>query len=196
VADLVCGCTLSTAFQLCLDPGFQKGMKNVTQWFDSFAALPQVVKAAGRVNLCQKAIKPQGCPDAPASKKEDAPAAKKEVETVELDLFGDDDDPEEAKKAAAAAKEKGQAAKKKKVVIAQSLVMFEVKPLDDQTSLDALAARIFKEITMEGLYWKLEYKKEPVAFGIYKLIIAVTVEDDKVSVDALQEKIEEFSDMV
>jgi translation elongation factor EF-1beta len=49
---------------------------------------------------------------------------------------------------------------------------------------------------MDGLFWKTEYKKEPVAFGIYKLIIAVTIEDDKVSVDELQEKIEEMDDMV
>ena len=73
--------------------------------------------------------------------------------------------------------------------------MFEVKPLDSETDLDKLAARILA-ITMDGLYWKTEYKKIPVAFGIFKLIIAVTVEDEKVSVDGLQEKIEEFDDMV
>jgi len=46
------------------------------------------------------------------------------------------------------------------------------------------------------LYWKTQYKKEPVAFGIFKLLIGVTVEDEKVSVDGLQEKIEELEDMV
>ena len=57
-----------------------------------------------------------------------------------MDLFGDDDedDAEAAKKAAAAAKEKAKG-KKKKEVIAQSLVMFEVKPYDADTDLDALA---------------------------------------------------------
>ena len=73
--------------------------------------------------------------------------------------------------------------------------MFEVKPVDSDTDLDKLAADIFK-ISMEGLYWKTQYKKEPVAFGIYKLIIGVTVEDEKVSVDGLQEKIEELEDQV
>lgn len=73
--------------------------------------------------------------------------------------------------------------------------MFEVKPADSETDLDALAKRIF-EIKMDGLYWKTQYKKEPVAFGIFKLLIGVTVEDEKVSVDGLQEKIEEFEDMV
>ena len=120
-------------------------------------------------------------------------AAKKE-EDDDLDLFGDDneDDAAAAKAAAEAAKK---AKKPKKVVIAQSLVLFEVKPLDDTTDLDELAKKIL-DINMDGLYWKTEYKKEPVAFGIFKLIIGVTVEDDKVSVDALQEKIEALEDMV
>lgn len=80
-------------------------------------------------------------------------------------------------------------------MIAQSLVMFEVKPLDSDTDLDAVAKRIFA-IKQDGVYWKTEYKKVPVAFGIFKLIIGVTVEDEKVSVDGLQEKIEAFEDAV
>ena len=45
--------------------------------------------------------------------------------------------------------------------------------------------------------WKTEYKKEPVAFGIFKLIIGVVIEDKLVSVDNdIVEKIEEFEDMV
>lgn len=111
------------------------------------------------------------------------------------DLFGDDDgDAEAAKKAAAAAKENNK--KKKKVVIAMSLVLLEVKPLDDQVDLDAVAQRCFSEITQEGLYWKTEYKKEPVAFGIFKLIIGFSLEDEKVSVDDIVEKIEGMDDMV
>ncbi len=63
------------------------------------------------------------------------------------DLFGDDDgaDAEAAAAAAKAAKEQA-AGKKKKEVIAMSLVMLEVKPLDDTTSLDDLAKKIFSEI--------------------------------------------------
>merc|ERR1712100_227372 len=115
------------------------------------------------------------------------------------DLFGDDDEDDAA--AAAKAKEVAKKAKEqnkkkeKKPVIAQSLVMFEVKPADDKTNLDVLAKKIF-QIKMDGLYWKTQYKKEPVAFGIFKLLIGVTVEDEKVSVDGLQEKIEEMDDMV
>lgn len=114
----------------------------------------------------------------------------------DLDLFGSDDgeDAEAAKKAAAAAKEK--AKKKKKVVIAMSLVMLEVKPLDDTTNLDDVAKKIFSEVTMDGLFWKTEYKKEPVAFGIFKLIVGFSCEDEKVSVDDVVEKIEAFEEFV
>jgi hypothetical protein len=59
-----------------------------------------------------------------------------------MDLFGDDDgDAEAAKKAAAAAKEA--AKKKKKEVKAMSLVMLDVKPMDDTVNLDDLAQKIF-----------------------------------------------------
>jgi glutathione S-transferase/translation elongation factor EF-1beta len=182
LADLVCGHVLTKAFQLVLDAGFRKPMADVAKWFEAYVALPQVVKSAGHIKSCAKSLKPAGAGD---SKKAAAPAKKAEDDLD--DLFGDDDegDAEATKKIAAAAKAKA-VKKPKKVVIAQSLVMFEVKPLDSETDLDKLAARILA-ITMDGLYWKTEYKKIPVAFGIFKLIIAVTVEDEKVSVDGLQE---------
>ena len=134
-----------------------------------------------------------------------APAAKggkggnkKEAKPADddLDLFGDDNEDDAAAALAASAAAKAKATPKvKKVVIAQSLILFEVKPLDDQTDLDVLAARILK-LTGDGIYWKSEYKKVPVAYGIFKIIIGVTVEDEKVSVDGLQERIEELEDMV
>lgn len=76
-----------------------------------------------------------------------------------------------------------------------SLVLLEVKPLDDQTNLDELAKKIYAEIILDGLFWK-EYKKEPVAFGIFKLIIGFSCEDEKISVDDIVEKIESFEDQV
>ena len=39
------------------------------------------------------------------------------------------------------------------------------------------------------MFWKTEFKKEPVAFGVFKVVIGMTIEDDKVSVDDLIEKI-------
>jgi translation elongation factor EF-1beta len=49
---------------------------------------------------------------------------------------------------------------------------------------------------MDGLLWKTEYKKEPIAYGVHKLIVGCVVEDEKVAVDDLQEKIEAFEDEV
>merc|ERR1711937_235067 len=86
--------------------------------------------------------------------------------------------------------------KKKEKPPAMSIVFLEVKPIDTDTSLDDLHAKILKEVTQEGLFWKTEYKKEPVAFGIFKLIVAFSCEDEKVSVDDIVEKIEAFEDMV
>jgi len=74
--------------------------------------------------------------------------------------------------------------------------MLEVKPVSDETNLDDLMKRILKEVVMDGLFWKTEYKKNPIAFGIFKLICGFSCEDEKVSVDDVVEKIEELDDMV
>lgn len=49
---------------------------------------------------------------------------------------------------------------------------------------------------MDGLAWKTEFKKEPVAYGVFKIVIGATVEDEKVSTDEVQEMIEAFEDYV
>lgn len=127
-----------------------------------------------------------------------ASAAAPNKDDDDLDLFGDDDEDDgaAAKEAAAKAKKEAEGKKKKKVVIAMSLVMLEVKPLDDQTSLDDLAKRIFSTIVKDGLFWKTEYKKVPIAFGIEKLIIGFSCEDEKISVDNIVEEIEALEDAV
>lgn len=150
LADLAVALTWAPAFQLALDPGFLKSVADMTKWFKALTALPEVVKSAGHIKCCAKALKPGGASDEKPAKKE---SKKKDDDDMD-DLFGDDDeaDADAAKKAAEAAKDAAKK-KKKKEVIAQSLVMFEVKPLDSDTDLDKLAARIF-EIKMDGLYWK------------------------------------------
>jgi glutathione S-transferase len=57
VADIVCGVTLSSAFQLYLDAGLRKGFSDLGAWFERFVALPEVVKVAGNIKLCNKALK-------------------------------------------------------------------------------------------------------------------------------------------
>merc|ERR1719263_2742431 len=116
----------------------------------------------------------------------DAGAVAAAADDDDLDLFGDDDD-EDGAAAAKAAAEAAKAKKKKEKPPEMSLIIFEVKPLDDTTDLDALAQRIFS-CERDGLIWKSgDYKKEPVAFGIFKLIIGFSCEDSKVSVDDVQE---------
>lgn len=58
-----------------------------------------------------------------------------------MDLFGDDNEEEAAAAKAAAEAAKGK--KKKEKPPEMSLIIFEVKPLDDTTNLDDLAQRIF-----------------------------------------------------
>merc|ERR1711964_907981 len=124
-------------------------------------------------------------------------AAKKD--DGELDLWGDGGDEEEE------SYEDMMARKKKKAVIAKSTVVFSVKPQcvdgdddDDESggTIDLNEMRdAVKGITMDGLKWGASEFKE-IGYGIKKLQIMCTVEDDKVSVDALQEQIEEFEDLV
>ena len=75
-------------------------------------------------------------------------------------------------------------------------MLIEVKPVDDETDLDALAAKILAE-ERDGLVWKTEYKKEPIAFGIFKLVVGFVIEDDKISVDNdIIPMIEEWEELV
>jgi len=155
--------------------------------------------------MCEKAMKPVDVSKLPAYEKpaqkpvEEKPVAEaKPADDDEFDPFADDDEEdEEAEKAKMARmKEIAKTAKSYgKVVVAKSLIIFEVKPWGEETDLDALAKKILT-IEMDGLFWKTEYKKEPIAYGVFKIVIGATVEDDKVSTDELQEKIEAFEDDV
>jgi len=72
----------------------------------------------------------------------------------------------------------------------------EVKPWGPEVDLDELGKKIIEEVTMDGLVWKTEFKKEPVAFGVFKIIIGCVIEDEKVPMDDLTEGIEAFEDHV
>ena len=61
--------------------------------------------------------------------------------------------------------------------------------------MDDLAKKVLS-IEMDGLTWGKDYKLEPVAFGIKKLVVVCTILDDLVSTDDLQGKIEAFEDFV
>lgn len=70
-----------------------------------------------------------------------------------------------------------------------------MKPWELETDLDELA-KLILAIEMDGLVWKTETRKDPIAYGINKLIVGCVIEDLKVSCDDLQEKIEAFEDYV
>merc|ERR1719342_180886 len=126
--------------------------------------------------------------------------AKMEVDDDDdddVDLFGSDDEEEDAE-AARVREERLKAYADRKAAkpgpIARSQIMLDVKPWDDETDMKALEASV-RTIEMDGLVWGAS-KLNPVGFGINKLSILCTVVDDKVSVDDLSEKIEEFEDFV
>jgi len=209
VADVIAAGSLIMAYQTVLDAGFRKSNSNVSEWFERVVGLPSFVRRCGYVRMTQRALRafdPNATPEQLAKQAaEDAAAQPVDADDDLDDLFGDDEPEDDAAKKAAKAKSEEMKAKakasaaKKKVkapVIAKSSVMFEVKPLDDTTNLDDLYARIMKDITLDGLVWGADMKKVPVAFGIFKLIIVCVVEDEKVSVDDVVDKIEEFDDMV
>ena len=189
LADIAVGVALTTAFQLVLHPAWRAQNADISAWFSNWTGLAQVQKAAGSIQVCEAATHPAGFEE-----EAEKPAA---ADDDELDLFVDDNsDDAEAAAAAAARVAAAKAKKPKKKVVAMSLVMLEVKPLDDTINLDDVAKRMFSTIVQEGLFWKTEYKKEPVAFGIFKLIVGFSLEDEKVSVDEVVEKIEAMEDLV
>jgi elongation factor 1-beta len=69
-----------------------------------------------------------------------------------------------------------------------------VKPWDDETDMAELEKHV-RSVEMDGLLWGVS-KLVPLAYGIKKLQIVMVIEDDKVSVEELTEKLEEFEDFV
>lgn len=79
-------------------------------------------------------------------------------------------------------------------LIAKSNIILDVKPWDDETDMSKMEEEV-RKITTDGLLWGAA-KLVPLAYGIKKLQISSVVEDDKVSVDWLQEQIEALEDYV
>jgi len=126
-----------------------------------------------------------------------AKAAPAEEDDDDVDLFGSSDEEEsEEKKRITEERLKAYHEKKSKKpqVIAKTSVLLDVKPWDDETDHDQMLASV-KSIEMDGLFWGA-HKLIPIGYGIKKLQVMCTVVDDKVSVEELTEKIEEFEDFV
>jgi len=113
----------------------------------------------------------------------------------DLDLFGSDEENEEEMKLKEE-RVKAYAAKKSKkpVLVPKSSVVLDVKPWDDETDMKAMETAV-RAISSDGLIWGAS-KLVPLAYSIKKLQIVAIVEDDKVSVDWLQETICEIEELV
>lgn len=153
----------------------------------------------------QKKTKDDDLDDMFAESKPKETNETKETKKEEDNLFemDEEEDPEAAKarqermrKALEAKKKKDATKGKKEEVIAKSLIILSVKAWEEDTDFDALAKRILSEITPEGLLWKTEYKTPVVAFNMKKLVMGCVVEDEKVSIDDVIEKIQAWEDVV
>merc|ERR1712004_395498 len=128
-----------------------------------------------------------------------APAAEEEDDDV--DLFGSDDEEEDeeaerikAERIAAYNARKSAKEEKKGKVIAKSNIILDIKPWDDETPLEKMEESV-RSITMDGLLWGTA-KFIAVGYGIKKLQITCVIEDDKISMDDLEEQIVGFEDYV
>ena len=129
----------------------------------------------------------------PKKGKEKKPKKEEEENIDEEDLFGEET--EEEKKLKEEMKKKNKEKKDKgKKNVDKSHVIMEIKGWEKDQDLEALAKKIIDTIKKDGLQWNTGYKLEEVAFGIKKLIIAFLAEDDKVSVQEIQEELESWED--
>jgi elongation factor 1-beta len=118
----------------------------------------------------------------PSKESASVPVKDEDEDDDDVDLFGEET--EEEKKAA---EERSAAVKAsiKKKESGKSSVLLEVKPWDDETDMQKLEETV-RSIKMDGLLWGAS-KLIPVGYGIKKLQIMMTIEDDLVSVDNLIE---------
>jgi len=172
--------------------------KSLLAKFDFLMAVaaPAIAQAKDAVEKVTEKVKEMAI----EPKKESKPAPKKEEKPEndedDIDLFGSDDDVDEEAEKVKQARIAEYAAKKsaKPAVIAKSQVVLDVKPWDDETDMAALEAGV-RKIEMDGLVLG-NSQLVAVGFGIKKLQISCVVEDAKVSVDELIEKITEDEDHV
>jgi elongation factor 1-beta len=123
---------------------------------------------------------------------------KEDKKADDFDLFGEDDDEAEREREALIEKRAQEQLAKKaasgKVIIAKSAVVLDVKPWEDTTDMK-LMEELVRKIAMDGLEWKAS-KLGAIGYGIKKLQISCHIEDDKVSVDDIQEQIQALEDLV
>lgn len=157
-------------------------MKSYESEFSSLPGDPSKAYTTYGPENVAAAVNPKGAPDA---------------EDDEMDLFGSDEEEEDPDVVAEREQRLSDYKKKKEgksKPAAKSIVTMDVKPWDDETNMDDLIKGVLA-IEMDGLTWG-GHKLVAVGFGIKKMQVNVVIEDDKVSLDDLQAKIEEDEDHV
>ncbi|CCH62084.1 hypothetical protein TBLA_0G01380 [Henningerozyma blattae CBS 6284] len=169
--------TYATQADVVAFKAFQKEFPQFSRWFNHIAALADEFESF---------------PAASAS------ASNEEEDDDDVDLFGSDDDEvdeaAEKLKAQRLADYAARKAAKPAKPAAKSIITLDVKPWDDETNLDEMLANV-KAVEMDGLVWGAS-QFIPIGFGIKKLQINCVVEDAKVSMDDLQQAIEDDEDHV
>ncbi|XP_022662393.1 elongation factor 1-beta-like isoform X1 [Varroa destructor] len=122
------------------------------------------------------------------------PKAPVKEDDDDIDLFVSDDDEEADAVRQERLKAYAEKKAKKPAIIAKSSIVLDVKPWDDETDMKALESSV-RSVAMDGLVWGTS-KLVPVGYGINKLQVVCVVEDDKVSIDELTEKLTEFEDYI
>jgi elongation factor 1-beta len=156
-----------------------KKFGHVVRWFkhiNSFSAEAQAAFPAG-------AAKP--------APKEEKPAAGGDED---VDFFAEETPEEAAAREADEEAKRQAAAASKKISNQKSSVVIDIKPWDDETDLKEME-RCVRTIEMEGLLWGAS-KQVEVGYGIKKVQIMMTIVDDLVSTEELEEQILGFDDLV
>jgi len=155
-------------------------------------------KEISHINQLLQKLTAGGATSTPSAQPTPPQAAAPAAADDDFDLFGSDEEEESAEQAkirqdrldAYAAKKA-----KKPGPIAKSSVLLDVKVWDDTTDLKELEAKV-RSLTFDGLVWGAA-KFVAIGYGIQKLQILCTIEDEKVSVDSdlvesIQDQFEEL----
>ncbi|KAG6355159.1 hypothetical protein INS49_004240 [Diaporthe citri] len=186
-ADVACFKALKESPDGAKYPHAARWWKHIASYEADFATLPG------------DASKPYTVygPDVVAATLNPAKAPTADEGDDDVDLFGSDDEVEDAE-AARIREERLAAYREKKAAkpkaAAKSVVIMDVKPWDDETDMKALEASV-RSIEKDGLVWGAS-KLVPVGYGVNKLEISLVVEDEKISLQDLEEEIAGFEDYV
>lgn len=172
------------------DPSFIQSLKNTIDKLEE-----RVKDLEDKVALLSTPSVIAVCPAKPEPVSKES--QEKADDDEDVDFFGSESEEEDAiaakirevRLAAYAAKKS-----KKPALIAKSNIILDVKPWDDETDMKIVETEV-RKIKADGLLWGAA-KLVPLAFGIHKLQISCVVEDEKISVDGLTEKICEIEDYV